>query len=282
MPVEEKSSLSVSISPSVVFSMGEIYQRRNEQAPCRVIGALFGSSQGGVVSATQCFVVPHSEVGDQISINSEYYKNRTELHKKCYGRLSNLVGWFSVTQDGFSVSEKNTHFINELFCREVAASGLSAVSVHFNLHISANGEVKQTSSITEIPTKTFNENVSTQVSFASNETFAASMVAAAVEANPEVDTVEIEKEISFVERKLKQLTEELEQIKALQAKIQSGEMKEVDPAVIEAIKAALATAPQSLLKAKERLDADSASLLEVCKSIRAQLDILNDLVLYHA
>lgn len=169
--------VSVTISPSVLFSIGEIYQRRTESGPTRIVGALFGSSQMGSGSSAQiqinhCFVVPHSEVADQISINSEYYKQRTELHKKCYGNQSMIVGWFSVSQDSVIISEKNTTFIGESFGREVAVSSNSCISVHLDLVISANGLIHRTLSIANLSTKSTHSDAPYNVLFQPSETFA--------------------------------------------------------------------------------------------------------------
>lgn len=170
----EKNQVAVSIAPSVLFAIGEIYQRRNETVPSRVVGAIFGNQSAEAASkiiVSHCFVVPHSEVGDQISINSEYYKQRSELHKKCYGKQSVILGWFSVTQEGAIISEKNTQFINDSFGREVLASGQSGFSIHLNIHVSANGVIERCTEVTELSSKaTF--PVSSSVLFKSNEIFA--------------------------------------------------------------------------------------------------------------
>jgi len=173
-----RARVSVTIAPSVLFSIAETYQRRNEASPSRIVGALFGSSQatstGTAIHAKQCFIVPHSEVADQISINSEYYKQRHELHKKCYGSQSNIVGWFSMTQDGALIVQKNTAFINDTFGREVSSSGHSPLSIHLNLHISSNGNIERhvTVTVSDASSKTNSPAEEVKIHFQSNEVFA--------------------------------------------------------------------------------------------------------------
>lgn len=179
MTVSEKMtpSASVKISPSVLFSIGEIYQRRSESSGTRAIGAILGqttSSPDGQlqVQINHCFVVPHSEVGDQISINSDYYKQRAELHRKGFGKLSVLVGWFSMQNETDEISEKNTLFINESFSREVFSSSSCPVSVHLSLNISKDGLIRREVSYTESNSKSVNPSSKVSIQFSSNDSFA--------------------------------------------------------------------------------------------------------------
>lgn len=169
----------VAISPSVLFAIGEIYQRRSDQSTSRVVGALFGQVQAEdgtsvKINVRHCFAVPHSEVGDQISINSEYYKLRSELHRKCYGKDSLIVGWFSIAEEGAKVSEKNTEFINDSFGREVVASSASQLNVHLALAIGAAG-IKKTVNITDMSSKHQNA-VPASLSCSSHDSFARTLV----------------------------------------------------------------------------------------------------------
>lgn len=170
--------VDVAVSPSVLFSIGEIYQRRNDLSPSRVVGALFGQVQaeegngeGSLkINVRHCFAVPHSEVGDQISINSEYYKIRNELHRKCYGKDTVIVGWFSIAGEEAVVSGKNTEFINESFGREVLASSASALNIHLALTVESTG-VKKTITITDMTNKQQSSALA-KLSCSANDTFA--------------------------------------------------------------------------------------------------------------
>lgn len=279
---KHQSKVSVTISPSVLFSIGEIYQRRTEVGPTRIVGALFGSSQmgsgsSGQILINQCFVVPHSEVADQISINSEYYKQRTELHKKCYGNQSVIVGWFSVSQESAPVSEKNTIFIGESFGREVAVSGNSCLSAHLDLVISANGIIKKTVSIANMSTKSSQSDVPHIVLFKSNETFAVHSI---LNADADKNIITIPSDAEFISNSIASLKEEMAKLQAFQSKIKTGEVK-VDASVASAIEANLAnfqelTGPKS----KARLEADIAALRGACETVKSQLQILEDMVTY--
>lgn len=279
---QHQSKVSVTISPSVLFSIGEIYQRRTEAGPTRIVGALFGSSQmgsgsSGQILINQCFVVPHSEVADQISINSEYYKQRTELHKKCYGSQSVIVGWFSVSQDSVTISDKNTIFIGESFSREVAVSGNSCFSVHLDLVISANGNIKKTVSVANMSTKSSQSDVPHSLLFKSNETFAVHSV---LSSGSDQNTIAIPSDAEFITKSIASLKEEMAKLQAFQSKIKAGEVK-VDASVASAIEMSLVnfqelTGPKS----KARLEADIVALRGACETVKSQLQILEDMVTY--
>lgn len=145
----------------------EQYQRRSENYPIRLIGAILGSvvagsGQGGdaeegsagsngsgasyFVDIRHSFPVLHSEVGDQISINSEYYRARMELHRKASGRESVLLGWYSavLSRDAKPVDPatfaKNGEFIREYFVREANTKG-APFALHLNIAANATGQI---------------------------------------------------------------------------------------------------------------------------------------------
>lgn len=172
------SSVNVLVSPSVLFTAGEIYQRRNDSA-LRVVGALMGSctvkpDSSVDIHIRQCYVVPHSEVADQISINSEYYKQRSELFKKCYGSQQQIVGWFSIGEEGAEIPPSNTGFINDSFGREVSISGASSgLNVHLDMAISKEGGgFKYGCTVTDVKGKTQSVAASCRVEFKASEAFA--------------------------------------------------------------------------------------------------------------
>lgn len=169
------SPVSFTVAPSVLFSIAETFQRRSDLSTTRVIGALlgnFGSVQSkGQLHITHSFVVPHSEVADQIAINSEYYKQRLDLHKKGYGNSSMLVGWFSMCQHGASVSDNNTSFINDSFAREVASTGNCPVVAHLSVKIAADGSIERSTTVTDLASKTKLASL-TKPEFSSADSFA--------------------------------------------------------------------------------------------------------------
>lgn len=139
---------NVRIESVALFSIFEQYQRRSEASATRLIGAVLGTVSpvdGGshyVADVKHCFPIPHSEVGAQISINSEYYRLRMQLHRKCYGRDSVLLGWYSMREESNSkeASDLEIHgspFIREFFARETGSAG---APVAFHLAVTVGGE----------------------------------------------------------------------------------------------------------------------------------------------
>lgn len=60
-------SLRVNIHPLVLFSICDAYIRRSEKQE-RVIGTLLGVISDGVVEVKNCYVVPHNESADQVTL----------------------------------------------------------------------------------------------------------------------------------------------------------------------------------------------------------------------
>lgn len=175
--------IRISLAPSVLFAAGEIYQRRNETTSCRVVGAIFGnvvskdeSKSGRIeVNISTCFAVPHSEVGDQISINSEYYKIRSELVRKCYGKSAVILGWFSIAEESFESQPKNTEFINDSFGREVLASGSLPYNIHLDLLLGTSG-IKKSVTVTDASKKQVIDGVSFGLDFLPADIFASMII----------------------------------------------------------------------------------------------------------
>lgn len=135
----------VCIQSSVLCSIFHQYQRRSDSCSTRLVGALVGRAStlednftGGSkfgIEFTNCFPVPHSEVGEEISINSEYFRSRLELHKKSHGKDRVFLGWYSM-QDANGLPKntnaaaflKNSEFIRDYFVREASLSGAPIVA----------------------------------------------------------------------------------------------------------------------------------------------------------
>jgi translation initiation factor 3 subunit F len=60
------SPVDVKIHPTVIFSIIDSYERRNEKMT-RVVGTLLGTNIQGNVEVTDSFVVPHRD-GDEVKI----------------------------------------------------------------------------------------------------------------------------------------------------------------------------------------------------------------------
>ena len=58
--------VDVKIHPTVLFSIVDSYERRNEKMK-RVVGTLLGTNIQGNIEVTDCFVVPHRD-GDEVDL----------------------------------------------------------------------------------------------------------------------------------------------------------------------------------------------------------------------
>ena len=133
------------VESAALFAILEQYQRRSEACTSRLIGAILGTvsladgDSNYVADIKHCFPIPHSEVGSQVSINGEYYRSRMSLHRKCYGRESVLLGWYSIRQQGPAAAEDadvhGSTFIREFFARETGSAG-APVAFHLALALS--------------------------------------------------------------------------------------------------------------------------------------------------
>eukprot|EP01025_Chloroclados_australasicus_P009418 TRINITY_DN1360_c0_g1_i1.p1 TRINITY_DN1360_c0_g1~~TRINITY_DN1360_c0_g1_i1.p1 ORF type:complete len:308 (+),score=29.87 TRINITY_DN1360_c0_g1_i1:1-924(+) len=89
----------VQIYPSVLLSILDAYQRRNDKNG-RAIGTLLGSITSTTVTIKDCFCVPHNEEPDRVELDSQHHKIQAELYMKANPKYI-IVGWFS----GGDVSE---------------------------------------------------------------------------------------------------------------------------------------------------------------------------------
>lgn len=59
--------VSVKVHPVVLLQICDAYIRRNEKQE-RVIGTLLGVASDGRIQVNRCYVVPHNESADQVSL----------------------------------------------------------------------------------------------------------------------------------------------------------------------------------------------------------------------
>jgi len=92
------------ITPQVPFQIVDYYERRSsintsekEKVPSRVIGTLLGSIDGGVVTLSNCYKVPHKEDEDEVAINMDFNEHLFRLQKKV-GPNEVIVGWFTTSK----------------------------------------------------------------------------------------------------------------------------------------------------------------------------------------
>lgn len=68
-PSNVKGVKSVRIQASAIFSIFDQFQRRSELCTGRLIGAIFGTREedsDGLITVSQAFPIPHSEINDQV------------------------------------------------------------------------------------------------------------------------------------------------------------------------------------------------------------------------
>jgi len=95
------------VKPQALFQIVDYFERRSsmlqndDRVPARVIGTLLGSIDGGVVTVTNCYKVPHKEQVrggvEEVAINMEFNENLFRLHKKVAPQEI-IVGWFTTSK----------------------------------------------------------------------------------------------------------------------------------------------------------------------------------------
>jgi translation initiation factor 3 subunit F len=103
--------IDVKVHPTVLFSIIDSYERRNEKMT-RVVGTLLGTNIQGNIEATDCFVVPHRD-GDEVAIDVEFARTSYQSYKKVNSAVQ-IVGWFST---GFDIPPTSC-LIHEYYARE--------------------------------------------------------------------------------------------------------------------------------------------------------------------
>lgn len=87
------ASVSVRVHPVALFSICDAYIRRNKDQE-RVIGTLLGSIVENVYEVKSCYVVPHTETGDQVAVDVQHHNTMFELHQRV-SSSDVILGWFA-------------------------------------------------------------------------------------------------------------------------------------------------------------------------------------------
>ena len=82
-----------SVEPVVLFSIIDHYSRRDKGQDF-VVGTLLGTEEDGVVTISSAFPVPHTEVEDQIALNTDFHTTMLGLHQRVNTKQT-VVGWYS-------------------------------------------------------------------------------------------------------------------------------------------------------------------------------------------
>jgi len=146
--------VDVKVHPTVVFSIIDAYERRNEKLT-RVVGTLLGTNIQGNIEVTDCYVVPHRD-GEEVAIDAEFAKTSYNAYKKVNPSVY-IVGWFST---GHEIPNTSC-LIHEYYTREARQpihvtidtalkSNVPEVKAYYNMEIGIP-ERKQGSIFVPIP-----------------------------------------------------------------------------------------------------------------------------------
>lgn len=115
----ENTVTNVVVHPLVLFHVLDHHTRRQEDDG-RVIGTLLGRRDGSTVEITNCFSVPHAEVGDEVAIGKDFNKRMLNLHLRS-NRRETVVGWYASAATGEGAPELITDtssLIHEFYASE--------------------------------------------------------------------------------------------------------------------------------------------------------------------
>lgn len=110
---EDSGVREVKVAPVVLFNVLDHYIRRTESSQ-RVIGTLLGrNTSSGTVYVTNSFPLPHSENGDDVAVDSEYFKKMYDLQRRVTAS-EELVGWYATGTE----TDMKSVIIHEFYGRE--------------------------------------------------------------------------------------------------------------------------------------------------------------------
>ena len=72
-----------------------------------------GSNDGGVVTLSNCYKVPHKEDEDEVAINMDFNEHLFRLQKKV-GPNEVIVGWFTTSKCKFFGQEQRLLAVSKL------------------------------------------------------------------------------------------------------------------------------------------------------------------------
>jgi translation initiation factor 3 subunit F len=113
IPTSDEPYTCVELHPFVTLSILDHHLRRDNSID-RVIGALLGSIDEGVVTVKNCFPVPHKDE-KEIAVDMDFYRNMLRLHNQVYSN-ERIVGWYST-----GIKESSL-LLHNFFMKEMNAS----------------------------------------------------------------------------------------------------------------------------------------------------------------
>ncbi|WVO15702.1 eukaryotic translation initiation factor 3 subunit F [Cryptococcus depauperatus] len=128
--------IKVNVHPSVIASILTHHSRRSSELKAsRVIGALMGirSDNGHEVEIRSCFAVPHTEEGQQISVDRPFQQEMLNFLSK-NGTKEIIIGWYASQ----ATINSNSAIIQDYFSLET--SPFSAVHLTVDTEIEKDGK----------------------------------------------------------------------------------------------------------------------------------------------
>lgn len=127
-------------SPALLQLIESVYQyKENDETKSRVIGTLLGvrSDDGSILEVKDCYIVPHKEEDEELTIEEAFHISNYHLYKKLNPELS-ILGWFSTNPilDGF------TGLFHEFYSKGNEASCFPHQAIHLTIQSKdENGDI---------------------------------------------------------------------------------------------------------------------------------------------
>jgi len=253
--LHDPSAPSCNVEPVVLFNIVDHYSRR-DQGQDFVVGTLLGTEENGVVTVCSCFPVPHTEVEDQIALNSNFHTTMLALSQRITPKQK-VVGWYST---GEAINE-NTTLFHEFYGQDVERP------IHLLLDLGLGGRKMSCKAFTSRGLTLGSARVGTafrdiccnvvsgesdragidtllkMTEHAEPVTAAAGKAGKAkAGAKPSAPAAAVG-ELESVEATVKKLLQTLEDVTEYVAKVTKGEMA-ADPAVVRLLQQLVASAPR--------------------------------------
>jgi len=118
VPTSDEPYSLVNLHPYVTLSILDHHLRRDISID-RVIGALLGVIEDGVVTVLNCFPVPHKDE-KEIAVDMDFYRNMLRLHNQVYTG-DRIVGWYSTGL------KESSLLLHNFFMKEMNASPIHII-----------------------------------------------------------------------------------------------------------------------------------------------------------
>ncbi len=103
----------------MVFSILNSFSRRSDK-DSRVIGTLLGEVRDNVVTVTECFAEPFSEIIEErrVTMYNEYRRTMYAFHRR-NNKKEVMLGWYTTTTSKGEFINDNSSLIHDSFAKEI-------------------------------------------------------------------------------------------------------------------------------------------------------------------